>query len=96
MIKEVVRPVKGFEAIYAELESMREHLEADKEIAKAEALAKVDNDFAERESKIADAIGVVSVVEEVEVPEENEAEDGIAEEGEEVEGETAGEDVGIA
>lgn len=90
MIKEVVRPVEGFEAIYAELKAMQEHLEADKEVAKEEVLRKVDNDFAEREAKIADAIRVVSVVEEVEVPDE------VVEEGEVVEGETAEEGMGIA
>ena len=38
MIKEVIRPVEGFEAIYEELKAMQENLEVNKEVAKEEAL----------------------------------------------------------
>ena len=70
MIKEVVRPEEGFEAIYDELVAKREGLDAEKEIAKAEALAKVEEAFAGRQEKIQKAIDAISVVEEVEVEDE--------------------------
>lgn len=72
MIKEVVRPEEGFEAIYDELLAKREGLDAEKEIAKAEALAKVEEAFAGRQEKIQKAIDAISVVEEVEVEDEDE------------------------
>ena len=70
MIKEVVKPEVGFEAIYEELVAKKESLLADKEIAKAEAIAKVEQDFAAREDKITKVLETISVVEEVEVEDE--------------------------
>ena len=86
MIKEVVRPEEGFEAIYAELVAKRDALLEDKEIAKMEALEKVERDFAAREDKIAKVLETISVVEEVEeLVEDETAEETVENDAEDIE-----------
>ena len=84
MIKEVVRPEEGFEAIYNELVAKRDALLEDKELAKAEAIEKVERDFAAREDKIAKVLETISVIEEVEVEDET-AEETVENDAEDIE-----------
>lgn len=70
MFKTVVKALEGFEKQFDELNEMKANLENDKEIAKQEALAEVDRKFEQRQSQIDKALETVSVIEEIEVADE--------------------------
>ena len=75
MIKIEVKPLEGFENIFDELNAKKAGLEADKEIAIQEAIAAVEVRFAENAERIDKAIESISISEEVEVPDEELAEE---------------------
>ena len=75
MIKIEVKPLEGFENIFDELNAKKASLEADKEIAIQEAIAAVEVRFAENAERIDKAIESISISEEVEVPDEELAEE---------------------
>ena len=70
MIKVEVKALEGFENIFDELNAKKANLEAEKEVAKQEALAQVEARFAENAERIDRAIETISVTEEIEVPDE--------------------------
>ena len=70
MIKTVVKALEGFEKQFDEVSEMKLKLNDEKVFAKELALAKVEEEFAEKARKIDNVLGVISVTEEIEVPDE--------------------------
>lgn len=70
MIKTVVKALEGFEAPFEEVMSMKNKLEEDKKVAIEEAIKEVESKFEDRAAKIDKVLETVSVVEEIEVPDE--------------------------
>ena len=70
MIKTEVKALEGFETIFDELNAKKANHEADKQVAIQEAIAQVEEKFAENAGRIDRAIAEVSVTVEIEVPDE--------------------------
>lgn len=79
MIKTVVKALEGFERQFEEVCEMKARLDEEKEYAKALAIQKVEADFADRARKIDSVLEVMSVTEEIEVPDEPVVEEIVAE-----------------
>ena len=67
----MMKPKAGFEGLYAELLAKKDGLNERKEVAKAEAIAKVEQDFVAEEEDIMNVLLAIPMVEE---PEEAKAE----------------------
>lgn len=70
MLKPVVKALEGFEKQFDELNEMKTNLEAEKEVARQEALAEVDKRFEVKSERIDRVLETVSETVEVEVPDE--------------------------
>lgn len=71
----MMKPKAGFEGLYAELLAKKDGLNERKEVAKAEAIAKVEQDFVAEEEDIMNVILAIPMVEEPEAEAEAEVED---------------------
>lgn len=87
MLKQEVKALEGFEEIVEKLNEKKAGIEAEKAEAVRIAMEKIDADFAERVERIDKTLAELTVVEEIEVPdeepvaEEEVAEEVVAEEG---------------
>ncbi len=80
MLTKVVKALEGFEKYVAELNEMKANLDAEIELAKEEAIKEVEARFADRATRIDKVLELVTVTEEVEVPDEDVAEEVVSEE----------------
>ena len=74
MVEIQIRPLEGFEQEFEIINSKKMNLEQEFEIAKANAIAEVEQVFENRKNKINDLLAQVSKLEEVEVQEEEKSE----------------------
>lgn len=72
MIKTVVKALEGFEKQFNEINEMKANLEKDKEVAIQAAIAEVEEKFVEKSERLDKVLALVSVTEEIEVPDEEE------------------------
>lgn len=81
MLKQEVKALEGFEEIVEKLNEKKAGIEAEKAEAVRIAMEKIDADFAERVERIDKTLAELTVVEEIEVPDEEPvAEEAVAEE----------------
>lgn len=80
MLKKVVKALEGFEELYDKTSEMKANLEVEKEEAIKVAVAEVEERYAEKSAKIDEVFAQVSVTEEIEVPDEEEVVEPVAEE----------------
>lgn len=74
MVEIQIKPLDGFEQEFEIFNSKKMNLEQEFEIAKANAIAEVEQVFENRKNKINDLLAQVSKTEEVEVQEEEKSE----------------------
>lgn len=74
MVEIQIKPLDGFEQEFEIFNSKKMNLEQEFEIAKANAIAEVEQVFENRKNKINDLLAQVSRIEEVEVQEEEKSE----------------------
>jgi hypothetical protein len=75
MLKTVVKALEGFEKQFEELNEMKANLEIEKEEAKKLAIDEVEEKFAVKSQRIDKVLEDVSVIEEIEVTEEEKTDD---------------------
>lgn len=80
MLKKVVKALEGFEELYDKVSEMKANLEVEKEEAIKVAVAEVEERYAEKSAKIDEVFAQVSETEEIEVPDEEEVVEPVAEE----------------
>ncbi len=80
MLKKVVKALEGFEELFDKISEMKANLEAEKEEAIKVAVAEVEERYAKKSAKIDEFFAGVSETEEIEVPDEEEVVEPVAEE----------------
>lgn len=80
MLKQEVKALEGFEEIVEKLNEKKAGIEAEKAEAVRIAMEKIDADFAERVERIDKTLAELTVVEEIEVPDEEPVAEEVAEE----------------
>ena len=80
MLKQEVKALEGFEEIVEKLNEKKAGIEAEKAEAVRIAMEKIDADFAEKVERINKSLEGLTVVEEVEIPDEEPVAEEVAEE----------------